>query len=362
MTAPRVEVRLDLIRHNAATLVGSLARRGIAVTGVTKATIGSPEVAQEMLAAGVSGLGESRFENLVALRQAGVDAPLTLLRSPMLSQVEQVVTVADRSLNTEPEVIRALSAAAEEQGRVHGVILMVELGDLREGIMPADLPAIAAETESLPGVELDGIGTNLGCQSGVVPDPANMAVLSELGAAVEGRNGRPLAVVSGGNSASLGWALGDGDVGTVNDLRLGESILLGVDPLDRRPLAGLHTDAFDLVAEVIESKVKPTRPWGEIGQAAFGDPVAGSPPVDAPGPGGARRVIVALGHQDIDPGGLTPPTGYTTLGASSDHLVLDPGPNLASVGTELHFGVNYSALLRAMGSPFVRRTFIRNPS
>lgn len=114
MTAPRLEIRLDQVRHNAEVLVGRLAQRGIGVTGVTKATLGSPEVARELLAAGVASLGESRVENLEALRSAGVTAPMTLIRSPMLSQVDRVVAHADVSLNTEPDVIAAMSIAAGE--------------------------------------------------------------------------------------------------------------------------------------------------------------------------------------------------------------------------------------------------------
>ena len=135
-------------------LVGILAERGIAVTGVTKATLGSAEIAKVWLRAGVTGLGDSRVENLQALRAAAIEARLTLIRSPMLTQVQAVVRTADVSLNTEIEVIRHLSAAAVQAERLHGVILMVELGDLREGIMPRDLEAIALQTLRLPNLTL----------------------------------------------------------------------------------------------------------------------------------------------------------------------------------------------------------------
>jgi predicted amino acid racemase len=188
----------------------------------------------------------------------------------MLSQVDRVVQHADASLNSEPVVIAALSDAALACERVHGVVLMVELGDLREGILPADLTAAATATMALPGVELIGIGTNLACQSGVVPDERNMAELSALASSLEADLGRTLTIVSGGNSASLGWALGASDVGRVNHLRIGEAILLGCDPLDRTPIEGLRTDAFTLVAEVIEAKAKPSLAWGSLGETAFG--------------------------------------------------------------------------------------------
>ncbi len=351
MSAPRLEVRLDRLQHNARQLVDRLAPKGIAVTGVTKATLGSPEVAAALLAGGVAAIGESRVENLERLAEAGIDAPTVLIRSPMPSQVERVVAVADVSLNTELAVIALLSAAAVRQGRVHDVVLMVELGDLREGIMPADLDAIVVRSLRFPGIRVRGIGANLGCQNGVTPDRRNMAELSALADSLELRFGLTLDQVSGGNSANLGWALGSATAGRVDDLRLGESILLGREPLGRTAIDGLHTDCFTLVAEVIEAKVKPTRPWGEIQQTAFG---AAEPRRDL---GSTGRVIVALGRQDIDPDGLEPPPGYGIIGASSDHLVLDAGTVLPAVGTELRFQLGYGALVRAMTSPFVAKVF-----
>jgi predicted amino acid racemase len=347
MTAPRLEIDLDKIHHNARTLVERLGRRGIRVTGVTKATLGCPAIARQLRCAGVAGLGDSRIENIERMRRAGITSPMTLVRSPTLSQVRGVVEHADVSCNTEPDVLRALSHAASSTDRRHGVVLMVELGDLREGILPGDLAGVARNVLDLPGLDLRGIGTNLACQNGVAPDATNMAQLSELATSIEATFGITLDVVSGGNSANLDWALSEADVGRVDDLRLGESILLGRETLRREPLDGLHTDAFTLVAEVIESKVKPSSPWGTIGLTAFGV----APPVTDRGD--RRRAIIAVGHQDTDPAGLTPPDGFEVVGASSDHLVVDAGAARVSVGQELTFGLDYSALTRAMASPFV---------
>ena len=348
MSAPRLEIRLDRIEQNARVLVARLGARGIGVTGVTKATLGSPEVAAALLRAGVSGLGDSRVENLAGL---GPGAHRTLLRSPMCSQAEEVVEHAEASCNTELDVLAALSAAAVARGRTHGVLLMVELGDLREGILPRDLEGVARRARGLPNLVVRGIGTNLACQSGAAPGEANMAELSALAAGVESALGARIDIVSGGNSANLDWAAATPDVGRVNDLRLGESILLGREPMHRRPVPGLHLDAFTLIGEVIESKDKPSRAWGEINQTAFGATPA------APDRGTRGRAIVALGRQDADPEGLTPPTGLEIAGASSDHLVLDAGDARPAVGEEIGFGVNYSALLAAMTSPFVARSY-----
>ena len=376
MTAPRVQIDLAKLEHNARTLVARLASVGISVTGVTKATLGSPDVAGALWRAGVAGLGDSRIENIEAMRRAGVSGPMTLIRSPMPSQVGRVVASADVSFNTEPDVIEQLSGAAGERRLTHGIVLMVELGDLREGIMPSDVETVARHVLGQPHLVLRGIGANLACQNGVVPDASNMAELSALADSLEATLGVSFDIVSGGNSGNLAWALRDADdgvgrrgdrgaehgdgggagVGRINDLRLGESILLGREPLHRQPIDGLHGDVFTLVAEVIESKVKPSQPWGSLGQSAFDN---APPPVDR---GDIRQAILAIGHQDADPAGLVAPPGVEILGASSDHLVVAAGRVHLRVGAELTFGLNYSALVRAMTSPFVAKVVTSGPT
>jgi predicted amino acid racemase len=368
VTAPRLDIDLDKIHHNAHTLVTRLAGQGIAVTGVTKAALGSPDIAGALLRAGVAGLGDSRIENIETMRRAGLTAPMALIRSPMVSQVDRVVRHADVSFNTEPVVIGALADAARAAGRTHGIVLMVELGDLREGLMPGDVVEVARRTRDDPDLELRGLGANLACQSGVVPDARNMAELSVVVAAVEAALGHRLAVVSGGNSGNLDWALSGADVGRVDDLRLGEAILLGREPLHRRPLDGLHTDAVTLVAEVIEARDKPVLPWGDVAQTAFGartpapaDRDRGLVARHVPG-SFRRRTIVAVGEQDTDPSGLRPPPGVHVLGASSDHLLLDTGDHPAAVGAEIVFQLGYGALVRAMTSPYVEQRLVEAPT
>ncbi len=349
MTAPRLNIDLGKIYHNAATLVTRLGQRGISVTGVTKVALGSTAIASTLLRAGVSGLGDSRIENIEAMRLGQLLAPMTLIRSPMLSQAERVVRCADLSCNSEIEVIRKLSHEAQPQDRVHGVILMVELGDLREGIMPADLLDTVRQTLALPNIQFKGIGTNLACRSGVSPDEKNMAVLSGLADSIEATFGQTIDIVSGGNSANLEWALSGAEIGRVNDLRLGEAILLGCETLHRQPIEGLHTDAITVTAEVIEVKTKPSLPTGKIAQTAFGE----APPVEDRGQ--IRQALLALGRQDIDPCGLQPAAGIKVMGASSDHLIIESAEVDIHIGAEVTFQLNYSALVRSMTSPFVTK-------
>jgi predicted amino acid racemase len=352
VSAPRLEIDLDRLHRNADTLVRRLARQGIAVTAVSKACLGSPEIVGTWLAAGVASIGDARIETLAGLCRGGLPVPTLLIRTPMLSQVEQVVAHATSSCNSEPLLIQALAAAAQRQHRCHGVLLMVELGDRREGLLPRDLEAIAGLTLSLPSLHLLGIGTNLGCQHGVAPDAANMAELSALADALDGRFGIRLEVVSGGNSATLPWLARGGDPGRINHLRLGEALLLGRDPLTRTALPGLCTDAFSLVAELIEVKRKPSHPGGPCGLTSF----MATPSPPAADRGWRQRGLLALGVQDVDPASLVPPPGVSIVGASSDHLVVEAERPLR-VGEELRFQPGYSALLRAMTSPFVHKRY-----
>ena len=355
MSAPRLEIHLEHLQHNATTLVNRLARQGIQVSGVSKATLGMPEIVRTWVAAGVQSIGESRIESIEALGRCELGVPLLLIRSPMLSQVDRVVAHAAISCNSEAVVLRALAAAAHCQGVRHGVLLMVELGDLREGILAADLEAMVLLTLDLPSLRLVGIGTNLGCQNGVAPDQSNMSELSRLMDALEGRFGIRLEWCSGGNSANLPWLAGGGDPGRINHLRLGEALLLGREPLTGTAIPGLHTDAITLVAEVIECKHKPTRAWGTRHRTSFAKEPASSQ--EQPEQPMALRALLALGEQDADPAGLSSP-GISIEGASSDHLVVGGAVSALSVGDEQRFEVSYSCLLRAMTSPFVSRCFI----
>lgn len=353
MSGLRLDVDLGKIGANARHLVGRAARRGVSITGVTKVLLGEPRLARALVAAGVRGIGDSRIENIERMRHAGVDAPMSLIRSPMPSQVDRVVESNSISFDTDCAVLSALAASARRTGRVHDVLIMVELGDLRDGVMPDQLQDTVRHVLALPTLRLRGIGTNLACRNGIEPSDENMAELSGLVDDVEETFGIGIDIVSGGNSANLDWLGSTASVGRVNDLRLGESILLGRNPLTRDSIAGLHTDAVTLVAEVIESKRKPTRPRGHAGQSAFGvvadDPI-GVDDVDLPDE--IWQTIVAAGRQDIDPDDLSPSHDVTVLGASSDHLILRTSTEM-SPGDTVRFAPGYSALLRAATSPYV---------
>ncbi len=352
---PRLTIDLGKIEQNARVITGLCAEHGIRVTGVTKCTCGHPEVARAMLRGGVADIGDSRLQNIRRMRAAGVDCRFTLIRLPALSACDQVTALVDTSLNTELAVLQALSDAARRADRVHGVVIMVELGDLREGVPPAELLSLVERAAALPGIRIRGLGTNLSCFAGVVPDRENMNRLVSLVDAVEQRLGTGLELVSGMNSGGLRLLAEGGMPGRVNHARIGEAILLGRETTERRPWPGTCQDAFVLYAEVLELGTRPSAPQGARGQDAFGD---------HPGFREAGTILHALlnvGREDVDIAGATPlDQGGRLLGASSGYLILDVTEmeRRIRVGDELAFALNYSALLRAMTSEYVSKELV----
>ena len=306
-----------------------------------------------MLAGGARALGESRLENAERLRNAGLTAPIWLLRAPVPELANETVQLTDVSLQSELETVVAVENAAAAAGRRHAVVAMVDLGDLREGMLPKDLPAFLDRVNAMDHIDIAGIGVNLTCYGAIMPDEDNMGRLAELAAQSERQLGRPL-LVSGGNSGSIGMVVSGRMPAAVDTLRIGETILLGVDTLTREPALGLHLDAFTVQAPVIECLVKPSLPRGTVAQDAFGN----SPTFTDRGD--RRRAILALGRQDAQPEGLVPvDPRVEVLGASSDHLIvdveaLDRPPRL---GDSLTFVPTYAATLQLSTSPYVQKVF-----
>lgn len=348
---PRIEIALSQIRDNSRLLCEFYEQKGITLMGVSKAVLGEPSVVKAMIQGGVKFIADSRIENIQRMKSAGIATQFVLLRTPF-SQAESVVESVDISLNTEMETLKKLSYYAKAHNRTHRVIVMIELGDLREGVLPADLFEFIRKCLALPNIQVVGIGCNLACFGGVKPDQNKMNELSELVQAIEKRLKISLALVSGGSSANYEWCQSTTDIGKINNLRIGESILLGCETVNRKPILDLHTDAFRLVAEVIESKVKPSRPFGVISQDTFGHVPC------FPDRGLRQRAIVALGRQDVLLSGLSCNSRFEIIGASSDHIILDCNDDKLKVGEEVNFKMNYGALLAAMTSPFVKKQFV----
>lgn len=350
----RLEVDLDKIKYNAAKVVELCHSCDIAVLGVTKGFTAIPQIVSAILEGGVDGLADARMENIIELRNEGFAESITLLRIPQLSNVENVVTYSDVSVNSEVAVIRALGQTARKMGREHQIILMVDVGDLREGVLIENVLGTVRQVIGLEGIRLLGLGTNMGCFGGILPEYDNLNILVKLGKMIETRLGISLEVLSGGGTSSLLLVERNEIPAGINQLRIGEGMLLGTDTTNNRNIEWLKNDAFVLKTEVIEVKSKPSVPIGNIGRDAFGNIP------EFKDVGIRTRAIVALGKQDAYIEGLVPvDTGTTILGASSDHMILDitDATKQVSVGDELAFRVTYAGLLSVSQSRYVKKVF-----
>jgi ornithine racemase len=327
---PRIVINLSKIEHNARVAVDAGAHHGVSIIGVTKACLGSPEVARAMLAGGVSGLGDSRLENLNRLRAAGIAAPLTMLRLPMLSEADDTVRAADTSLNSDLTTIRSLGRAAAAARKRHRVILMVDTGDRREGVDPESAGVLALAAGRIGGIELAGVGTNVACLAGCSPTAANLALLIAAARIASQAAGRTLPVISGGNSSAWDLMISGKLPKEVNELRLGEAILLARETSGGHMIPEMAPDAFAIQAEIIESL-----------------------------PARSGHHIAALGLQDVAIDDLTPvDENWAVVKGSSDHLVLTKRGAPAAIGDYVSFRPGYTSLLRSMTSQFVTKQYV----
>ncbi len=341
MAAMRIEADCEKIRANAVAVTELCARHGIAVAGVTKCVCGEPDVARAMLAGGCTMLADARLANIARMRDAGIEAPILLLRLPALSETADVVHLCDLSLVSEVDTVRALSAAARGQDATHQVILMVEGGDRREGVMPEDTVAACRDILALPNIELAGVGTSLNCLCGVLPTPQNQQAFADLVERVEAELGIRFRLVSAGHTGNLHLVQSGQVPARFNHFRVGEAILTGTDFSTWAPLPMPYQDAFTVYAEVIEVKDKPSAPDGQVGPDAF------MQVHEWPDLGVRRRAILALGEIDLRTASLKPMRpGVTIVGASSDHLVLDvtEAEPPVRLGEELGFDTLYPAV------------------
>lgn len=360
MVNPSVEIDLGKLAQNAKAVIGRCTASGIDVAGVVKVTSGDIHCARVVAACGCHALASSRLDHLIRLKAADLGKPLMCIRIPMISEAPELVRVADISLNSDIDVLRALNRASGDAGVRHGVILMIELGDLREGFWePKSYVSAAMEVEQvLDHLDLLGVGTNLSCYGSIAPTAEKLQELVVAAERVETAIGRRLEYISGGGSIAFMRVL-DGDMPPrINHLRIGEAILVNKDNEDLydHTLPDMHRDVFTLKAEVVESRVKPTYPIGEFIYDAFRNvPVYEDF-------GDRRRAILAMGKADYGyPDQITPRNkGVRILGGSSDHTLLDieGAEDAIHVGDVLSFDLNYVALLYVMASQSVAKIYL----
>ena len=358
---PQLEVDLSILRSNARQVITHCQQQGIRVCGVVKGVDGLPEVARAMRLCGAEELGTSRLEQVEWCRAAGVGGPWLLIRIPGLSELPDVVRLCETSLQSERVTLDALEEECVLQGKTHRVIVMADLGDLREGFWDKDeMVDVCVHVErELPHVELAGVGVNLTCYGSTKPTPEKMQALLDIAAHIEKRIGRKLEIISGGATSSYTLVHWGTMPAGINHLRIGENILLGKDLQVNwgiQDMDYLRMDGFTLRAEVVEVREKPTYPIGEFAIDAFGrKPVY----VDR---GIRRRAILALGRADVgELESLIPrEAGLTVIGGSSDHCIVDVEdcPRRLEVGDIVEFSLCYSHLLYATSRSDITIQFV----
>ncbi len=336
MNYPCLKINLGKITHNSRIINLKCIESGITLVGVTKCILGDLKITGAIKQSGINIFGDSRLENLKKLRDFyGDKQQLVMLRSPMLSEVEQLIEICNISLNTQLSVIRQIDKICRKRKTRHRIIVMVETDDEREGLLPGEVVSFCDTViNDFKSIELYGLGTNARCYTKIGPTPESLRILVDLRGMVEKTIKRKVPVISGGNSSI--WNLIE--KGTVpkgiNQVRIGEAILLGHDTVDYKPVRGAYTDAFTLEAEIIEVKKKDLDVY---------------------------KIILALGLQDVNSENIHCSTpGLHIIGQSSDHTILGVRGNKfrGEAGNVVSFNLDYFGLMSSMTSPFVKKSYI----
>jgi ornithine racemase len=331
---PRLEIQLDKIYQNTTLIVKKTGVLGVKTVGITKGCAGDPDIARTLAAAGVAAIGDAHYQNLERLKNAGINLPFWLIRSPLWGQIPQVVENTAVSLNSAPSTIERLAIQRQEIGSNHQAVLMLEAGDRREGLVPETLAALLGQMNAASRETVTGIGATFGCLTHLSPVQAQLNVVAGAARIFEKCLGRPPQIITLGGSSLLPPMLANPQLlRGVTHLRVGEAFLLGTDGLGNT-IEGLWQDAIELVAEVVEVHERPK--------------------FTAAG----REVLVGVGYQDLETADsvVTSPPGAAIAAATSDHLVLAcQAQTEARVGQEVRIRPSYRAMLRAFLSPYVEK-------
>jgi len=345
---PRLRIDLQKFKHNAKTLLDLCNLHGISLAAVTKVFCADSELVKVLCDLPFEFLADSRLDNIESYPK-NRKARSLLLRLPSPSEAGRVVQSCDVSCNSELYTLKRLSEEAAKQNKNHGIILMIDMGDLREGIYHGNKELINETADFIraqSNLIFEGIGVNLTCYGGILPTNENLTALRDIA------RGLKVKIISGGNSSSL-YLLEKGEMPEgINHLRLGESIIRGIETAFTLPFTGLELDVVTLEAEIIECMKKPSMPEGEKGFDAFGQ----VPHFEDTGI--RQRAILAVGRQDTDFEGLTCLNpAVKVAGASSDHLIVDVTDIDLKVGDTLEFSMSYGAILAGFTSKYVKRDY-----
>jgi predicted amino acid racemase len=348
---PRVECNREKLLQNIETVARMMHAENKTMCAVVKGFSAEEGVMQILEESECDWLASSRIEDLAKLQTKKTKL---LIRLSQPCEIKEVVASSEVSFESERKTILLLQEEAKKQNKTHGVILAIDMGDLREGIFYKNLAEIeetAAMVLQSPNLELLGVGTNLGCFGGVITDAANMQGLIDVAAHIEQKFSVMLPYISGMSTAAMEMIENKTMPLRVNHGRFGEAWLLGFDSVDNRRLPYLHDDVFLFKAQIIEIKDKPSQPVGTIGGNAFGEHV------EFKNEGTMKRALLAFGTQDVEYRYLVPvDENIEIIGASSDHTIINlHGSDDYEVGDVVTFKLKYHALLHLYTSRYVKK-------
>jgi len=349
---PKIIISQNKLQDNIQLMIKKTKENNIPFfTFVIKSFAGNKEILNIIKNTDIQEIGDSRIQNLIKFKELECDK--VLLRIPMLSEVESVIKYSDISLNSEIKTIRALNQEAIKQNKKHEIIIMFDLGDLREGIYyNSNYFDLIREVIDMDNIILKGIGTNLTCYGGLVPNKNILMRLVKIKNEIENKFSIKLSIISGGNSSSVTLFNKDEIPSEINHLRLGESIIFGKETSYSTNIPDFNYDVFTFQAEIVELKEKPSYPDGEISINSFGE----KPDIEDKGL--MLRAICAIGKQDVILDNLKPvDENLEIIGGSSDHLIIQIKKGIYKLGDIIDFSINYPALVHLMNSNYVEKEF-----
>ncbi len=328
---------------------------------VSKVFCGSKEYLKEIINLGIGQLCDSRITNLKIIKSIDPSIETVFIKPPAKRYISSVVKYADASFNTEYSTIKMLSDEAIKQNKIHKIIIMIELGELREGVMREDFVDFYEKVFKLPNIEVSGIGTNLTCMYGVLPSQDKLVQLCLYEQLIEAKFNKVIPYITGGTSVTIPLIEKGLLPKGVNHFRIGETVYLGTDVYDSKPNPKMCQDVFKLYAEIIELREKPMIPDGTMGNNLNGEQVVFEE--DPNSENTSYRAIIDVGLLDVDENHIFPTSKNVRLvGSSSDMMVVDLGdnPDNYKVGSLVEFNLDYMGILRIMSCDYVDKRVIEN--
>ncbi|MDD5150150.1 MAG: alanine/ornithine racemase family PLP-dependent enzyme [Flavobacterium sp.] len=344
------------LEENYAFLDAIFKSRDIQWGVVSKILCGNTIYLKEIIALGVREIHDSRISNLKKIKTLDPDIQTVYIKPPAKQNIQSIVRYADVSFNTEIYTIQLLSKEAQKQNKIHKIIIMIEMGDLREGVMGEELIAFYGTILSMSNIEIRGIGTNLNCLSGVMPTQDKLIQLSLYKQLIEAKFNIKIPWVSGGTSVAIPLILKNARPMSVNHFRIGEALFFGKDLFTGETIEGMHNDVFKLYTQIIEITEKPDTPTGEIGENVAGNTFSMNDIEDLGGT--SLRAILDIGLLDMQPQYIEPEDiEITIIDASSDMMVVDISNSKKTykVGDFVSFKIQYMGGLYLLNSDYIEK-------